>query len=356
MKLLPSIAFSDFSGSAGNVTARKRGDKTVLSTRTKHSRKKTRFQASTRCRFTDTVRGFSRITEAQRQGWFSLARNLGNYSTSTGKTAISGHNLYVAINTYRRICGKPPCADPPATLKPSRSISYGDFWISPGHIEFTAIGNRENPNEVLHVAMYPAPSPAETGCWNKTVCVAIFPDTNWGDIDITRAFIKKFGAPLAIGQKVFITICWLDSECGYLKNFSQFVFTARETSILGNAAYRPRAKITMDDIIPRTVYSKTERCDYEFSNYLRITSNEIVAERLEGETAQSCNIPHKGLSSDFNYERSFQYARGTEEENYIIHYVCVIVLNSVSTRIHISMCVGMHTDHINTFGTYCVTK
>ena len=68
MKLLPSVAFNDFSGSAGNVTARKVGDKTYLSSRTKHSRKKTPCQAAMRCQFTDTVRGYSSITEEQRQG------------------------------------------------------------------------------------------------------------------------------------------------------------------------------------------------------------------------------------------------------------------------------------------------
>jgi hypothetical protein len=74
MKLLPSIGFSDFSGSAGNVTARKSGAKTYLSTRTKHSRKKTTYQAATRCRFSDTVRGYAKISEDQRRGWISLAR------------------------------------------------------------------------------------------------------------------------------------------------------------------------------------------------------------------------------------------------------------------------------------------
>ncbi|MDZ4059093.1 MAG: hypothetical protein U1D64_03515, partial [Bacteroidales bacterium] len=202
MKILPSIAFNDFSGSAGNVTARKTGDNTYLSTRTKHSKKKTTYQAATRCRFTDTTRGYSKITEEQRQGWISLAKNLGTYHTSTGKDSITGHNLFVAINSYRKICGKPKTVIAPSHLIPSDYIRLDDWWLSPEHIVFTGLGERANKNEVLYVEMYPAQSPAESRCWDKTVLVAIIPTTDWGDIDLTRAFIEKFGSPLTIGQKV----------------------------------------------------------------------------------------------------------------------------------------------------------
>ncbi|HOG20041.1 MAG TPA: hypothetical protein PKW37_06330, partial [Salinivirgaceae bacterium] len=249
MKLIPSIGFNDFSGSAGNVTARKTGDRTVLSTRTKHSKKKTTYQAATRCRFADTVRGYADITEEQRQGWISLANNLGTYHTSSGNTSITGHNLFVAINSYRKICGKPQSAEAPSELRPSDYIRFNDFWLSPEHIVFTGLGQRENPNEVLYIEMYPAQSPAENRCWDRTVLVAICPTTDWEEIDITHAFIEKFGAPLTIGQLVFIKICWLDSECGYIKYYTQIARIAQEASLVLNEPYIPRAKITIDQIL-----------------------------------------------------------------------------------------------------------
>lgn len=281
MKLLPSIAFNDFSGSAGNVTARKTGDRTILSTRTKHSKKKTTFQAATRCRFTDTVRGYAKITEEQRQSWISLAKNLGTYQTSTGNTSITGQNLFVAINSYRKMCGKPQTAVAPTELRPSKYIRYDDFWLSPEHIVFTGLGESENPNDVLYIEMYPAQSPAERRCWDKTVLVAICPTTDWGDIDLTSAFLKKFGTPLTIGQNVFIKICWLDSECGYIKYYSLILQTTKETSIERNAPYIPRAKITINDLHQYDKDYQIERFDIELSPSPKLVSNDIIISQGE---------------------------------------------------------------------------
>ncbi|MCK9629223.1 MAG: hypothetical protein M0R37_11625 [Bacteroidales bacterium] len=278
MKLLPSVAFNDFSGSAGNVTARKTGDRTVLSTRTKHSKKKTIYQAATRCRFADTVRGYVDITEEQRQGWISLANNLGSYHTSTGKEySMTGHNLFVAINTYRKICGKPQSDIAPLELKPSNYIRLDDWWLTPEHIVLTGLGEKENPNDVLYVEMYVAQSPAENDCWDKTVLVAIFPDTDWGDIDLTSAFLERFGTPLKIGQKVYIKACWVDSECGYVKYYSLIGHIVQELSIEHGEIYLPRPKITTADLYNYNRPFRFERLDFEMSP----TSTNIVMTSID---------------------------------------------------------------------------
>ncbi len=356
MKLLPSVAFNDFSGSAGNVTARKTGDRTVLSTRTKHSKKKTTYQAATRCRFTDTVRGYVDITEEQRQGWISLANNLGSYHTSTGKEySMTGHNLFVAINTYRKICGKPQSDIAPPELKPSNYIRLDDWWLTPEHIVLTGLGEKENPNDVLYVEMYVAQSPAESNCWDKTVLVAICPNTDWGDIDLTNAFIEKFGTPLKIGQKVYIKICWIDSECGYIKYYSLIGRNAQETSIERNAPYFPRAKITIDQIDAIDEDSLIEYFDYEISPGSKFTSNEIVSRYFEGVSA-GCNFLHYGLLDVFEFERSYQYSRGTAEMGYQIQCTEVLIRNGFTNMINLSCRTGGLPRHFETFGTYYITQ
>jgi len=318
MKLLPSVAFNDFSGSAGNVTARKTGDRTFLSTRTKHSKKKTTYQAATRCRFADTVRGYAEITEEQRQGWISLANNLGTYHTSTGKEySMTGHNLFVAINTYRKICGKPLSDIAPSELKPSNYIRLDDWWLTPEHIVLTGLGEKENPNDVLYVEMYVAQSPAESNCWDKTVLVAICPNTDWGDIDLTSAFLEKFGTPLKIGQKVYIKICWIDSECGYIKYYSLIGRNAQELSIERNAPYFPRAKLTIDQIYNNNEAFQIEHCDVELSSWPKINSNEIIIShdeanlsRFEINTYQQTDLKDSGVT--------LQYARDATSYHIIL--------------------------------------
>ena len=211
MKLLPSIAFNDFSGSAGNVTARKTGDKTVLSTRTKHSRKKTPPQATTRCRFSDTIRAYSRITEDQRQGWVLLARVFGIYYSPYGYTVISAPNLFVMANTYRKMCGRPLLADAPFEMIRSRQVAYDDLWLDPEHILLTKVEQSADPDEVLYVEMSPVFSPGVSECSNKTVFLKACSTTDWGDVDLTEAYLKRFGTPLKLGQKVIIKMCWLNA-------------------------------------------------------------------------------------------------------------------------------------------------
>ncbi len=350
MKLLPSIAFNDFSGSAGNVTARKTGDRTILSTRTKHSKKKTTYQASTRCRFADTTRGYSKITEELRQGWISLAKNLGTYQTSTGNTSITGHNLFVAINSYRKICGKPQTAIAPPELRPSDYIRFDDFWLSPDNIIFTGLGERENTNEVLYVEMYAAQSPAESRCWDKTTLVAICPTTDWGEIDLTRAFIEKFGTPLTIGQNVFIKICWLDSECGYIKYFTLIARSAQEGSLLRNLPLKPRIKITTDNISYNgdANESECEYLDYELTTESKISSIDFIG-YFKGEHYSPSSLNFKSISYDFGICNSLQFARADIELNHVIHFLSITVYYCGAHFLPVS---GLGVQRFESFGTY----
>lgn len=355
MKILPSVAFSDFSGSAGNVTARKVGNNTYLSTRTKHSKKKSTSQADKRCRFSDTTRGYSKITEEHRQSWRSLASKLGTYATSTGYKTMTGHNLFVAINSYRKICGKPQLETAPPKIEPSYYIDFKDIWVSPERILITGIVKSWNPNDVLYIEMYPSISRAETNCWDKTAIVAIKPYDNWGDIDITKEYLDKFKSPLRIGQRVSIKVCWLDSECGYLKWYTMLGYQSREKSQIQGLNYYPRAMITPDQVINNSS-SIYESFDYEISPGSKIASNDIIAKRTQGANG-GCEFEHNGLISVFDFERTYQYARGTEEQKYIICCMEVLVQNQNDTKkIKLSSRAGIFRPHFETFGTYYITK
>lgn len=358
MKILPSIGFNDFSGSAGNVTARKVGDKTYLSSRTKHARTKTPSQAATRCRFTDATRGYANITEEQRQGWISLAARLGRYFTSSGYVTMTGHNLFVAINSYRQLCGKPITADAPPEIKPSRYIRWRDLWITPEHIVFTHVGIRQSPSEVLLIETYPSPSPSIKNGWSRTVILTVCPETDWGDVDITEAFIQKYGAPLTIGQDLYMKVSWLDSECGYLAEFTHIAFPAlKNTTYSSGLVYTPRARITMDDIEPETEFFVCEAIDYELSPGSKIASNSITIRVMEGgSTIDNFRFNHHGLPEAFYAaERTYQYARGTAEQRYFIQCVYVLIFNITSKYIYIAWVTGIDTVHFETFGTYYFT-
>lgn len=353
MKLLPSIAFNDFSGSAGNVTARKVGDKTYLSSRTQHSKKKTPPQATVRCRFADTIRGFSRITEAQRQGWASLAKVFGIYYSPFGYTYISAPNLFVMANTYRKMCGKPLLADAPVEMKRSRNVIYDDLWISPEHIVITKVEQSEDPNEVLFIEMSPAFSRGVSECANKTVFLTARPTTDWGDIDLTDAYLERFGTPLKYGQKVILKLCWLDSECGFVSRYNRDVFSVRELSLYHDALYYPRARVTMDRIVPVAQHCVCEEFDYELSPGSKINSNVIALRQLTFHLLGE-DIPHTGLPGAFYDEFSYQYARVTSSTQYLIQSFMVRIQNNGTKRVRFICSDMSFRTHIVTFGTYYV--
>ena len=353
MKLLPSIAFNDFSGSAGNVTARKTGDKTVLSTRTKHSRKKTPPQATTRCRFSDTIRAYSRITEDQRQGWVLLARVFGIYYSPYGYTVISAPNLFVMANTYRKMCGRPLLADAPFEMIRSRQVAYDDLWLDPEHILLTKVEQSADPDEVLYVEMSPVFSPGVSECSNKTVFLKACSTTDWGDVDLTEAYLKRFGTPLKLGQKVIIKMCWLNAECGFVSRCNQDVYKVRGTSQYHGAVYYPRAQVTMEQITPLTEHVECEGFDYELSPGSKFTSNSVTLRYLNLHLL-SCDIPHNGLPNAFYDEQSFQYARVTSSIDYLIQSIWIRIQNSTYKRIRFGHTTFSLRMQLETFGTYYV--
>ena len=94
MKALPSIAFSEFKGTAGDVTARRTGGRTVLNGRAQHSHIKTQKQCVRRASFGYITRQFKQLTAVQQKAWQKLAE------ASVGKLAW---DYYDACDRYRSV-------------------------------------------------------------------------------------------------------------------------------------------------------------------------------------------------------------------------------------------------------------
>lgn len=73
MKALPSIAFSEFRGTAGDVTARRTGGRTVLNGRAQHSHIKSPKQSVRRASFGYITKQFKQLTAQQLLAWQKLA-------------------------------------------------------------------------------------------------------------------------------------------------------------------------------------------------------------------------------------------------------------------------------------------
>ena len=81
MKALPSIAFNEFKGSAGDVTARVSKGRQVLSARAMASNSKTPAQAVSRNRLSKISRSYKKLSDGQMKAWAVLAEKMKGIST-----------------------------------------------------------------------------------------------------------------------------------------------------------------------------------------------------------------------------------------------------------------------------------
>ena len=130
MKALPSIAFSEFKGSAGSVTARVSKGRQIISAKSLHSRITTVAQAVRRCSFAAISRKYRSLSESQMAGWTALAKRLKGASVFGQSAELTPHNAFVRLNSNRKIAGMPLLLEAPAYIPDIPSVVFEDIWIT----------------------------------------------------------------------------------------------------------------------------------------------------------------------------------------------------------------------------------
>ncbi len=195
MKALPSIAFSEFRGTASEVTARQVRGRTVLSGRAQHSHVKTPKQSLHRANVGFITKQFRTLTDRQRREWETLAAAHREKALIGDGAPLTGHNLFVCLNANRALLGVPLTKDAPANIHGSHYIAYDDIWITPEKLIICGLKDPDYPDSRLVVKMAATDSAAVTKAWGKTVITGTFRSSDWGDIDLTEIYTEQFGIP-----------------------------------------------------------------------------------------------------------------------------------------------------------------
>ena len=260
MKALPSIAFNEFKGSAGDVTARVSKGRQVLSARSVPSKDKTPAQAVSRNRLSKISRSYKKLSDGQMKAWAVLAEKMKGISTFGQAAELTPHNAFVRINSNREMVGKPLLTDAPVYTTDVPEVEYEDFWITPERIVFMNV-QQPSDNHFLVVKMSPAQSPGVTNGWSKTVIVAPGVDVEYGDVDLTERYTSVKGFELEAGKKYFCEFWWLDSTTGFTGESMWVSSICKETSVGYDAPYVPRTIIEVEeeyDTFTRTYLANME--------------------------------------------------------------------------------------------------
>ena len=243
MKALPSIAFNEFRGSAGDVTARVSQGRQVLSARTVPAKGKTPAQAVSRNRLSKISRSYKKLSDGQMKAWAVLAEKMKGISTFGQAAELTPHNAFVRINTNLQMVGEPMLEDAPAYINDVPEVLYEDLWISPDMIVFTGL---EQPSEshVLVFKMTPALSPGVSSGWGQTVIITPGMAPDWGDADVTALYTSVMGVAPEAGKKYFCEFYWLDKKTGFTGESMAISAVCKESSTAYQTEYVPRVKFT----------------------------------------------------------------------------------------------------------------
>lgn len=179
MRALPSIAFNDFSGTAGDVTARFVNGHTILTVRPFPNKVYSSSQKEQRNSLSKVSRAYKKLDESQMKAWAELAVHLKGISTFGKAAEMTAHNAFVRINANRQMVGMPLLEDAPEYKSDVPEVDYEDFWVSPDFIMFIGI---EKPKESykLVVKMSAGLGNGISSGWSKTVIVSPGIDEDWG--------------------------------------------------------------------------------------------------------------------------------------------------------------------------------
>ncbi len=247
MKVIPSIAFQEFSGTAGDVTARAIGGRTILNHKAYQAKTKTPAQAVSRNTLSKVSRAYKQLSDSQMKAWAALAEHLKGISTFGKAAEMTAHNAFVRINANRQLVNMPLLEDAPEYVSDVPEVDYEDFWVCPDFIMFTGI---EKPKESykLVVKMSAGLGNGISSGWSKTVIVSPGIDEDWGDANITKLYMDTIGYYPQIGEKVFIELYWLDSENGFVGETMRLKAVTKTTSQVHDEAYEPRNEVTPDNL------------------------------------------------------------------------------------------------------------
>ena len=264
MKALPSIAFNEFKGSAGDVTARVSKGRQVLSARSMHSSSKTPAQAVSRNRLAKISRSYKKLTDEQMKAWAVLAEKMKGISTFGQAAELTPHNAFVRINSNLQMVGMPLLNDAPAYINDVPEVLYEDLWISPDMIIFTGL---EQPSEshVLVFKMSPALSPGISSGWGQTVIITPGMAPDWGDADLTALYTEVMGVAPEAGKKYFCEFYWMDKNTGFTGESMVISAVCKAGSTAYNREYTPRVMITQKQVVPTDETASVEDFKFELS-------------------------------------------------------------------------------------------
>ena len=345
MKVVPSIAFGDFAGSAGDVTARSVGGRTILNHKAYQNKVKSAAQCSSRNTLSKVSRAYKQLTDSQMKAWGALAEHLKGISTFGKAAEMTAHNAFVRINANREMAGEGMLVDAPDYRCDVPEVDWDAIWVTPVRVLFTGIENPTGSYKLV-VKMSAGQGAGVSKGWSKTVVVSPGMVDNWGDAALTQFYTKKIGFMPAVGDKVFIELYWLDPATGFVGETMRTTRVCITEEEAHEEGFEERVEFTLDNVSPESHVSKL---DIDLSTGAPAISFDTVC-LGHSNVASSEVYPEEGVPTSME-GFSYVLARGANGTKITAQSYQVQFIGSYNPRIVLAHRGGYYVKPSEVFGT-----
>lgn len=345
MRALPSIAFNDFSGTAGDVTARFVNGHTILTVRPFPNKVYSASQKEQRNSLSKVSRAYKKLSESQMKAWAELAEHLKGISTFGKAAEMTAHNAFVRINCNRDMAGEGMLVDAPEYKCDVPEVDWNAIWVTPKRVLFTGIENPTGSYKLV-VKMSAGQGTGVTKGWSKTVVVSPGMVDNWGDAALTQLYTKKIGFMPAVGDKVFIELYWLDPATGFVGETMRTTRVCITEEEAHEEGFEERVEFTLDNVSPESHVSKL---DIDLSTGAPAISFDTVC-LGHSNVASSEVYPEEGVPTSME-GFSYVLARGANGTKITAQSYQVQFIGSYNPRIVLAHRGGYYVKPSEVFGT-----
>lgn len=317
MIALPSIAFGGFSGSAKGVTARYQNGRSILSLKSYPTGFATAAQLARRSSLTRISKAYKNLNDSEMMAWEKLAEQSRGKSVFGQKARLTAHNLFVRLNSNRAYCGETTLLTvPPANINDIPAVEYTDFKLSENLILFTDV---PDPSEyfLLVAKMTSGQSKGVSSSWDKTVIISPDKVPDWGEVDLTDAFVAVFGHYPIGGQKYFIELYWIDPETG-------FTGPVTRVSAICEESVKVEQRITLKN---KDIEQEEENyfldIDTEFAPGSTIMTAQMTYDSTVHDVQEAICVLTAEAAAKTPEFKSFMLGRALEEDGYLPHYFMI---------------------------------
>ena len=171
-------------------------------------------QTAVRNFFTTASQAWKALTDTQRNGWVQSVAQFQRLNRLADKISLSGNSLYVSLNKNLADVGIAAISDAPSPQDVASVVVSSTAASTGGQTLTITLSGAVPANTSLKVFCSNAQSPGVASIGTKNRQIISFASAHAAALDLTTAYLAKFGTVGSLGNKIFYSIVPVNEATG----------------------------------------------------------------------------------------------------------------------------------------------